>query len=144
MATCYLTSSFDNNYEIQTGGANLNQYFWFLPHHCRSNVANEFYSIFHRYAITLWLFENKFVWWGIFSLTINHSFEKVWWFRSVLFWVSLYGSKGLKSTTCILGANECRWHLIWLINLYACIRWVSGCFKWKFRSPRVCPWCWFY
>ena len=33
MAKWYLTSSFDIHYEIQTGGANLNQYFWFVPHH---------------------------------------------------------------------------------------------------------------
>ena len=40
MAKWYLTSSFDIHYEIQTGGANLYQYFWFVPHHCRSNVAD--------------------------------------------------------------------------------------------------------
>ena len=53
MAKWYLTSSFDIHYEIQTGGANLYQYFWFVPHHCRSNVADEFCSIFHQYPIAL-------------------------------------------------------------------------------------------
>ena len=89
MAKWYLTSCLDIYYEIQTGSANLNKNFRFISHHCRSNIAGEFCSNFHQYPSTLWLVENKFVWWGIFQLRINHSLEKIWWFKSVLFWVWL-------------------------------------------------------
>ena len=102
MAKWFLTSSFDIHYEIQTGGANLNRYFWFIPHHCWSNVADEFCSIFYQYTLLHFDFLKTSLYDGVFShsqlIILLKKYDGLGLFCFDKF-------VGLKRTTCILGAH---------------------------------------